>query len=229
MTEDKKHVLIVEDEILIASQLKLALIKHGFECCGIAINYNTAVTILKTNKVDLVLIDVTLSGKKTGLDLAEFIAVSSGIPFLFITSYNDKATLDNIKKLNPVGYINKPVNEATLLTTLDILFNNLATTEKKSINISIGNSTYNINLTELLYVESDHVYVILYFTSKTLLVRSSLKNFLSLLPKNNLVQISRGVAINPALIEKIESSKVIIADKKLKLSKNYRENLKAFI
>jgi DNA-binding LytR/AlgR family response regulator len=229
MADDKKHILIVEDEVLIASQLKLALTQHGYECSGIAINFNTAVTILKTKKVDLVLIDVTLSGEKTGLDLAEFIAVSYGIPFLFITSYNDKATLDNIKKLNPIGYINKPVNEATLLTTLDILFNNLATTETISINIALGNSSYSINLSELLYVESDHVYLKLYFTSKNLLVRSSLKHFLSLLPNNNLIQISRGVAINPALIEKIESSKIIIADKTLKLSKKYRENLKAFI
>ncbi len=121
MSENKKHILIVEDEILIASQIKISILKHGYNCSGIAINYNTAETILKTKAVDLVLIDITLSGDKTGLDIAELINKNFGIPFLFITSYNDSKTLEEIKKLNPVGYINKPVNEATLLTKLECL------------------------------------------------------------------------------------------------------------
>lgn len=225
MSENKKHILIVEDEILIASQIKISILKHGYNCSGIAINYNTAETILKTKAVDLVLIDITLSGDKTGLDIAELINKNFGIPFLFITSYNDSKTLEEIKKLNPVGYINKPVNEATLLTNLDILFQNTKAPGNTRITITIGGATYNLNLSELLYVESDHVYLRLHFTSKKLLLRSTLKSFLCLLPKDRLIQISRGIAINPNFIEKIESSGVIIANTTLSLSKNYKENL----
>ncbi|WP_051605662.1 response regulator transcription factor [Polaribacter sp. Hel_I_88] len=229
MSENKKHILIVEDEILIASQIKMALIKHGFECAGIAINYSSAEAILKTAAVDLVLIDITLSGNKTGLDLAEYLNINYRIPFLFITSYNDKTTLEKIKNLSPSGYINKPINEATLLTTLDIIFNSEKTKETKQILVNIGNSSYNIHLSELLYVEAEHVYIKLRFKTYETIIRCSLTSFLKLLPEKSLIQISRGTAINPAFINKIESSKVIIADKKLKLSKNYSENLKEFM
>jgi DNA-binding LytR/AlgR family response regulator len=225
MSDNKKHILIVEDEILIASQIKISLTKHGYNCAGIAINYNAAKAILKIKAVDLVLIDINLSGDKTGFDIAEFINKHFGIPFLFLTSYKDSKTLEEIKKLNPAGYMNKPINEATLLTNLDILFHNTKDKENTFITITIGTATYNINVSKLLYVESDHVYIRLHFTSKKILLRSTLKSFLSLLPKDSLLQISRGIAINPNFIEKIESSKVIIANISLRLSKNYKENL----
>ena len=229
MAEDKKHILIVEDEILIASQIKISVIKHGYSCAGIAINYNAAEAILKTKAVDLVLIDVTLSGDKTGLDIAALINKNFGIPFIFITSYKDKETLDKITKLNPVGYINKPINEATLLTNLDILFHNTKEKDNTLVTITIGTVTHNINLSELLYVESDHVYVRLHFISKKILLRNSLKSFLSLLPKSSLVKINRGLAINPNFIEKIDSSEVIIGNTNLMISRNYKENLKEFM
>jgi DNA-binding LytR/AlgR family response regulator len=224
MSEDKKNILIVEDEILIASQIKIALIKHGFNFAGIAISYNSAETILKIKVVDLVLIDITLSGVKTGLELAEFINENYGIPFLFLTSYNDAKTLKKIKSLNPVGYINKPINEATLLMNLDLFFNGKEDKKSRIINITVGTVTHNINVSELLYAESDHVYVKLFFATKKLLLRISLKSLLQLLPEHSLLQISRGLAVNPEFIEQNASTKVKVAAKEFKVSKSFKDD-----
>ena len=116
-----------------------------------------------------------------------------------------------------------------MLTNLDILFHNTKEKDNTLVTITIGTVTHNINLSELLYVESDHVYVRLHFISKKILLRNSLKSFLSLLPKSSLVKINRGLAINPNFIEKIDSSEVIIGNTNLMISRKYKENLKEFM
>lgn len=224
----QKNILIVEDELLIASQLKMAILNHGYFCAGIAMDYRAAENILETKSVDIALLDIRISGKKTGLDIAALLKNKYGIPFLFITSFNDKDTLDKIKELSPKGYINKPVNEIMLLTTLDIVFNNMENNKATSLNLNIGTTTYNIHISDLLYVESDHVYVRLFYKTRTSLIRSSLTNFLELMPKDSLVRISRGVAVNPNFIERIEKTKIKLSGKEFKLSKNYEENLHDF-
>lgn len=225
MQVNKKHILIVEDEILIAKQLKNTIIKHGYECSGIAINFKAAEFLLKTTTVDLVLLDIKISGKKTGLDIAEMINKLFGIPFLFLTSFNDSETLTKIKELAPKGYINKPINNATLITTVDLFFESVLDKTAKFASINIGNTTYNIHLSELLYVEAEHVYVRLRYTEKSTLIRSSLTSFLAQMPKESLIQISRGVAVNPLFIDKVEATVVSIMGKKLKLSKMYKNSL----
>lgn len=220
----KKSILIVEDEVLIARQLKEAILQHGYDCAGIAINYESAKEILDTTKVDLVLLDIKISGKKTGLDFAQLLNLNYGLPFLFITSYNDEATLSEIKKLSPRGYINKPINEVTILTTIDIVFNNLEGKTQKNINITIGSTTYNINLNELFYVSSEHVYIRLYFSNRTVLIRSSLSSFLSLLPNNSLVRVNRSTAVNVKLIENVSTNEVKIQDETIKISSNYKDD-----
>ncbi|UAM97458.1 response regulator [Polaribacter litorisediminis] len=225
MLTNKKNILIVEDEILIAQLLKKSILNHGYNCAGIAINYNAAELLLKTTKVDLVLIDIRISGNKTGLDVAHFINENFGIPFLFISSFNDKETLQNIKALSPKGYINKPINNATLLTTIDIVFDNINDKNKVYTSINVGRTTYNIHLSELLYVEAEHVYVRLLYKSKSTLIRSSLKAFLDQMPSKSLFQISRSIAVNPTFVERVDAVSVTIADQKFKLSKNYKNNL----
>ncbi len=225
MLKNIKNILIVEDEVLLAQQLKQAMLKHGYRCAGIAIDYKGAQAILDSTKVDLVLLDIKISGEKTGIDVAQYINANYGLPFMFMTSYNDEDTLTKIKALHPKGYINKPLNHATLLMTMDIIFDNMGDNESNYTSITIGTTTYNINLSELLYVEAEHVYIKLHYQSKNTLIRSSLTSFLELMPKNTLVQISRGVAINPKCIEKIEAAKVTLAGVELKRSKNYATNL----
>ncbi|SDS41322.1 two component transcriptional regulator, LytTR family [Polaribacter sp. KT25b] len=227
--EDIKSVLIVEDELLIAGQLKIALLNHGYLCAGIAINYNSAKAILETTKVDLVLLDIKISGRKTGLDVALLLNTIYGIPFLFITSYNDANSLHKIKELSPKGYINKPINEITVLTTIDIILNAKRYETKKFVSIHIGATTYNINLSELIYIEAEHVYVRLCYKTKKSLVRTSLTNIVELLPNESILRISRGIAINPKFIESVTSTSIKVNREVFKLSKKYGKDVENFL
>ncbi|MCI2228555.1 LytTR family transcriptional regulator [Polaribacter sp. MSW13] len=137
-------------------------------------------------------------------------------------------TLTNIRKLSPKAYINKPINEATILTTIDIIFDNLKDKIQEFINVNIGTSTYNVNLSELLYIAAEHVYIRLHYKERNTLIRSSLSNFLELLPKNVFIQVNRSKAVNKNLIEQVGVKEITINSEIIKLSAHYKKNFSAF-
>lgn len=220
-----KNILIVEDEVLIASQIEMFLELNGYNCVGIAVDYTGAIELLESNSVDLILLDIKISGSKDGIDIAKYVSKNLNLPFLFLTSYNDIETLKNLKVLNPIGYINKPINDATLLTNIDLYFSSTKINTQHIVPIQSGSKTYNINCTDLQYIESEHVYVNLFFTNHTQTMRISLTKFLEQLPNKELVQINRSTAINPKAINHIGKSSVKLHDKVFKISEKHKSNL----
>lgn len=220
-----KNILIVEDEVLIANQIEMFLEFNGYNSVGIAVDYTGAIELLEKKPVDLILLDIKINGTKNGIDLAKYINQKLGLPFLFLTSYNDADTLKELKLVNPVGYINKPINDATLLTNIDLYFSSTKTRTEHIVPIQSGTKTYNINCTELQYIESEHVYINLFFTNHKQSIRISLTKFLEQLPNKELVKINRSIAINPNIIKQISKSKLKINDKIFKISDKYKSNL----
>lgn len=200
------NVLIVEDELLIANHIENCLQENDFTSAGIAVSYEKALEILAKKNVDIVLLDINIFGKKTGIDIAEEINKTYKIPFIYLTSYSDKKTIDELKKTYPKGYLSKPINEIDLITTVSIVANNTS----KNIALNFGKKTYNVKLEELLYINTDHVYMQLVFTDKKELVRTSMAGILEQFPVNSLVQISRSIAINTSKIIKLEGNMVFL-------------------
>jgi DNA-binding NarL/FixJ family response regulator len=122
----KVKVLIVEDEPLIAENLAMYLNNNDFEVAGIAYDYDEGIFQLQSTKPDIALLDVNLEGEKDGIELGSYIHTNIKIPFVFLTSYSDKSTLDRAKKIQPSGYLVKPFHEKSLLTTLEISLANFA-------------------------------------------------------------------------------------------------------
>ena len=221
----QKNILIVEDEVLIASQIEMFLEHNGYNCIGIAVDYSGAIELLESNPVDLILLDIKINGSKDGIDVAKYVNNNLGVPFLFLTSYNDVETLKELKHLNPIGYINKPINDATLLTNIDLYFSSTKIHTQHIVPIQSGTKTYNINCTDLQYIESEHVYINLFFTNHTQTIRISLTKFLEQLPNKELIQINRSTAINPNAINHIGKSSIKLHDKVFKISKKHKANL----
>lgn len=192
----KGNVLIVEDELLIASTIESCVEEHGFTTAGTAVSYDEAILILETQKIDIVLLDINLFGDKSGIDLANTINLKYQIPFIYLTSYADSTTINELQTTSPKGYLSKPINEVDLTTMLSIVLNNAA----KDITLFFGKKKYILNVEKLLYVNTDHVYLELFYNDKKELVRSSISAFLEQLPPKTLVQINRSCAINPKKI-----------------------------
>lgn len=128
---NKLKVLIVEDEPVIAENISIYLDNNDFEVSAIAYDSEEAFHQLKTNTPDAAILDINLESEQDGIDIAAYINKEIQIPFLFLTSYSDKNTLDKAKQVKPSGYIVKPFNEKTLLASLEIAISNFAS-EKNS-------------------------------------------------------------------------------------------------
>ncbi len=116
----KTKALIVEDEVIIAEDIRQILISIGYEVVGIATKYSRAIEMLRTMEVDFVLIDIILGGAKSGIDLAADINEHHKIPFIFLTSHADAATVKRAKEVKPNAYLLKPFTRDDIFATLEI-------------------------------------------------------------------------------------------------------------
>ncbi|MEO7309357.1 MAG: response regulator transcription factor [Chitinophagaceae bacterium] len=125
------RILIVEDEPLIAEDISSVLQRNDYIISAIVYSKADTFTQLQTNLPDMALLDINLNGGMEGIEIAGAINQQYNIPFVFITSYSDRHTLDKAKQTEPSGYIVKPFNEAGLYSTLEIALYNHAQKNKR--------------------------------------------------------------------------------------------------
>ena len=114
-----KKVLIVEDGFVEANNVRIILEKAGFRVTAIACSYDEALACLRDERPDLVLLDIFLTGKKTGIDLAHALN-EQGIAFVYLSANSNSTTLSSAKQTQPYGFLVKPFREKDVLVTLDI-------------------------------------------------------------------------------------------------------------
>lgn len=108
-------VLVVEDEIVIADELCLILDKNGYTALEPAISYNEAIRAFEAEAPQLVILDVRLSGHKSGLDVARYIREKSGIPLIFLTACGDPKSMAEIAEFEPLACLQKTFFKRELL------------------------------------------------------------------------------------------------------------------
>jgi len=118
------NIYIVEDEPLISASLKHIILNAGHKIIGVAASYNDAVQDLKHNDVHLVITDILLEGKETGIDLANYINMYLNIPFIYQSSVSDPEIINEALKTGPLAYLVKPANKMVLLNAIATLINN---------------------------------------------------------------------------------------------------------
>ena len=117
---EQERILIVEDERIIALDLRRRLEKFGYEVVGTAYHAVEAVDLAESEKPDLVLMDILMDGEDSGVTAAIEIKDRFHIPVVFVTAFADEETLNRAKIAEPVGYVLKPFKERELYSTIDI-------------------------------------------------------------------------------------------------------------
>ncbi|MCF7804744.1 MAG: response regulator [Candidatus Marinimicrobia bacterium] len=118
MAADK--ILIVEDEYIVAMDIRSRLKSLGYEVVGTVASGEEAVETAVGSRPDLVLMDIMLDGEMDGIMAAEQIQQQSGIPIVFLTAYSEQDTLQRAKNTEPYGYILKPFQERELHANIEI-------------------------------------------------------------------------------------------------------------
>jgi PAS domain S-box-containing protein/putative nucleotidyltransferase with HDIG domain len=117
---NKTKILVVEDESIVARDIRNMLLGLGYEVTGIVSGAKVAIQKAQEARPDLVLMDVMLQGEVTGVEAAEHIYTRFSIPVVYLTAYADPSTVQRAKKTEPFGYIIKPFEERELQTTIEI-------------------------------------------------------------------------------------------------------------
>lgn len=117
-------IIIVEDEYLIALDIQGCVEKLGFDgIIGIS-EVNVAIEKIKEINPIMVIIDINLNSFKSGIDVGKYLLQNDSIPFIYLSSYSDKKTLDDVNQTRPHGYIVKPFKEEDLKATIAVVLNN---------------------------------------------------------------------------------------------------------
>ncbi|HEY4108519.1 sigma-54 dependent transcriptional regulator [Puia sp.] len=115
----QKTILVVEDELVVANDIRLTLERAGYTVTGIARSFQSAMESIMRTKPGLVLLDIFLKGDLTGIDLASQLN-KQDIPFIYLSANCNTSVLEMAKITQPSGFIVKPFREKDLLVTLDI-------------------------------------------------------------------------------------------------------------
>lgn len=115
----EEKIMIVEDELIVAGDIRLTLERAGYKVSGVARSVHRALELIDADRPDLVLLDIYLKGDQTGIDLAVELN-KSNIPFVYLSANCNRQVLEAAKVTQPYGFIVKPFREKDLLVTLDI-------------------------------------------------------------------------------------------------------------
>lgn len=123
----RQTIVIVEDELIIAMDLKRILIEEGYNVIISFKNYNFLETIneIERHQPDLVILDVNLNQEEfDGIMIAQHLLVKDFIPFIFITGFSDKEIVERIKATRPHGIIIKPFKSIDVVCNSAVVLNN---------------------------------------------------------------------------------------------------------
>lgn len=227
-------IAIVEDEVIIADTIYHTLEKLGYSCIEPCGTYGEALEMIEEESPDLVLLDIQLAGRLSGIDLAKKLKSDFQIPFIFLTSNSDKKTLDSAKQTNPNAYLLKPFNKADLHTSISIALHNhesqsLGRNDKNNpiesdhIFLKTDGKFIKVCFNDVLYLMSDHVYVEVHEASQKHLIRIKLDDLAVKFPVN-FAQVHRRYVVNMSKISSISSNIVTINDIEIPLSKTHKDD-----
>lgn len=116
-------ILIIEDESLIALDIKLKLKSFGFNDVEAVHTPEDAILCVENLRPSICLMDINLKSDMDGIDLAGVINASFDIPVVFLTSYSDMETIGRAKTAAPYGYLVKPIESQSLFSMVTMALN----------------------------------------------------------------------------------------------------------
>jgi DNA-binding NarL/FixJ family response regulator len=149
-------ILLIEDEFIIAKDIKTQLSKNNFAQVDISKDFITALSLYSNNPYDLIISDINLNSDKDGIDIIIEFSKIKKVPVVYLTAYSDKVIIQRAEKTMPFAYILKPYNNNQLRTTI-----NLAILNFKKKFLPIAENTENTEKLNLLTNREKELLVVL--------------------------------------------------------------------
>lgn len=150
-----KGIFIVEDEAIVADDIRDSLQHLGYTVTGTAKSGDLALEKIGQTPPDLVLMDIHISGPIDGIETAGRIRALYHIPVVYLTAYADTALLERAKITGPYGYIIKPFNDRDLQSSIEIALEKHQADERIRETEHLIRSLVNTNTEPVFIVDQD--------------------------------------------------------------------------
>lgn len=243
------NIIVVEDESIVRKDIERNLIKLGYNIVGLADTGEKAIELALANKPDVILMDIMLKGKMTGIEAAAIIKEQMDVPIIFLTAYADTPTLNKAKQVEPHGYILKPFKETDVHTTIEMAIHKHGKEKEikieneflKSLTSHNDSADYlfvknNARLVRLkpedvMFVEALKDYVVINTKNDRYTIHSTMKEIERKLPERVYQRAHRSFIVNMDCVAAIEGSNLImeISGKEIPIGGSYKDAIAARI
>lgn len=223
--------IIVDDEPIARIGIKkLAAQVPQLELAGEFNSAESASLFLKTNDVDLVFLDIRMSGI-SGLEFARSIPRNTLV--IFTTAFSEYAV--DSYEVDAVDYLVKPIDGARFRKAVNkaVVYHELLVNEEQKtavenageehIFIRSDRRFFRVRLKDILFIEGLKDYVIIQMEDQRLITRMNIKGIHELLPKNVFLRISRSYIVNKEHIDSFDNNDVFIKTYEIAIGDFYRE------
>jgi DNA-binding LytR/AlgR family response regulator len=236
--KDKVRVLIVEDEFITIETLTLVLKEMNCVVSGDAMSAKEAIAILDKGETDLAILDINIKGDKDGIWVAQQIQEKYHIPFIFLTAFGDKNTVQRAIETGPYGYLVKPFSKVDVFTAVEVAINNFSRqndglkiqnnpiTTQGSIFIRDDYMFVKLKIEDILYIKSDKNYLEIHLANKMHLTRGKMSDFMQNLPLEKFMQVQRSFVVNIEVVDLIGAGFLKIGSIDIPLGLKYKDELK---
>ena len=222
------RVLVVEDEKIHLEDILITLEELEHECVGSTDDAMDALELAEQHRPDVVIQDINLNGKISGIQLAKKMMQLYKVPIIFATSYLDVNIMNDALDIKPVTYLIKPIQTGDLQAAL-IMAQRFKVDNETEINtaeltdivddfifIKVGVKLQKVNFNNVLFVQTDakNYCTIITCDDKKYSIRNSILNLLSIFPSNNFLQIHRAYLINLQFVDSYNEAEQCIVIKK---------------
>ncbi|HSJ67542.1 MAG TPA: response regulator [Anditalea sp.] len=234
---NKIRILIVEDEMILAANISLQLIKLGYEVTGIETRGEDAIHHAIDNNPDLILMDIRLKGRLDGIATAKAIQQKKAIPLIYLSANIDEETFIMAKETNPYAFIAKPFNMLDLERTIALVINQISKKPiKENLRESIEfledrifirnqNKLIKVMLSEIWFIEAERNYCKIVTSTHTYTIVCILGQLSEKLSNPNFIRIHRSFIVNISHLDAVAEGYLEIGHKIVPISKAYKNQL----
>ncbi len=240
--ENEISVLIVEDEEIWIQNLHLILKDLGFAVANTVSTVDDALSAFAENNYDLILMDINIDGRNSGIELGKIVSKLYKKPFIFITASHDHKIKD-AAEAKPSAYLTKPINSSSLFIAIQNAINNFNNQQSTPDNIEDNNFTSffvkngskykKIDWKDVAYLSAGKNYIGIFNAAdkSEYYIRSSLQKILQhQIPKQlqkQFIQLNRSEAVQFSFVQEVKHDEVKTIFKSFAVSESFSKDLKS--
>jgi DNA-binding LytR/AlgR family response regulator len=241
---DTLRITIVEDEFIVAEDLRMILEGEGYAVTGTLDTAESAYDHILHENPDLVMVDIRLRGPMTGIELTEKLRLLRPMPVIYLTANSDEETYQRARRTKPQAFLVKPFNVRTLLATVDLAFYNFsenreadeiidpAPFENKPLAIPVSDGFFiraggkhrKIKGEDLLFIEADGSYAKVVTEGGQYTISQNLSAFQRKSNLSSLLRVHRSYLVNINRVDSFDETYLYIGNHHIPISKSYRND-----